>query len=150
MKNNQTNNNGITKTIVCAAALALAGLTACIASQETQSIVATMGKGSGSGCIGTYYAVAQMTNNLGLFLITPPTGTTNGIFQDISGFPAPYASAMVVIRSSDLKSWCTNSTNGVSFPATSSDSYQMTVYVNSKTPPPSSGQTMKLQVTWQP
>jgi hypothetical protein len=149
MKRNQTNNNGMTKTIVCAAALALAGLTACIASQQTQNDPPTFGKGSGSGCIGTYYAVAQMTNGLGLFLITPPSGTTNGVFKDISGFPPPYASAKVVIRGSDGKSWCTNNANGVTFPASSSDTYEMAVYVNSKTPPPTSGQPLVLQVTWQ-
>ena len=140
------------KTVVCAWALALAGITAGIASQVTQNDPPVLGPGSGIGCIGNYNAVAQMTNGLGLFLVTPPPGTTNGVFKDISGFPPPYACAMLVTRSSDLKSWCTNNTgtgtNGVSFPATSSDSYQLGVYVNSKTPPPSGSQTMKLQVTW--
>lgn len=148
MKNNQTNNNGKIKTIMCAAALALGGLVACVGSQQIQNDLPTMGQGTGTDCVGTYYAMARMTNSTGQFLLTPPVGTTNGVLQDISGFPAPYASTTLVIRNSDLMTWCSKSTNGISFPATRTDSYQLFVYVNSKTPPPTNNQTMKLQVIW--
>jgi hypothetical protein len=148
MRNHQSNNNRMSK-IVGTAALMLAGFMGCIASEVAQSDQAAVGQGSGSGCIGTYYAYAKMTNSSGTYWLTPPAGTTNGIFKDASGFPAPYASATTVIRRSDLTSWCANTTNGVSFPASSSTTYTMTVYVNSQTPPPTNGQPMKLQVTWQ-
>ena len=149
MKKYQNNNNRMSK-IVSTAALILAGFMGCIASEVAQNIQATVGQGTGSDCVGTYYALAKMTNSSGLFWLTPPAGTTTGIFKDASGFPAPYASTIMVGRRSDQATWCTNSsTNGLSFPASSSTSYCMTVYVNSKNPPPTNGQPMTLQVTWQ-
>jgi hypothetical protein len=148
MNNNQRNKKRTLK-IACTAAVVLAGIMGCIASQQTQSDLPTMGEVAGTGCPGTYYAMARMTNSTGLFWLTPPTGTTNGIFKDVSGFPHPYTSATAVVRRSDLNPWCSTSTNGVSFPASSSTSYSMTVYVTSKNPPPTNGQPLVLQVTWQ-
>jgi hypothetical protein len=149
MKNTYNRNQERTLKIICAAAVILAGLMACIASEQTQSDVPAMGEVTGTGCPPTYYALARMTNSAGQFWLTPPAGTTNGIFMDVSGFPKPYASSTQVIRRSDLNPWCATGTNGVSFPASSSTSYSMAVYVTSKTPPPTNGQPLVLQVTWQ-
>jgi hypothetical protein len=149
MKNNQTKNNSMIKTIGCATALVLAGLMAGIAAPQNQGVPAIVGQGSGTGCIGTYYAMAEMTNSSGTFWLTPPAGTTNGIFKDVSGFQPPYTSATTVIRRSDLNTWCSNTTSGVSFPASSSTSYELIAYVTSKTPPPTNGQPIILQITWE-
>jgi hypothetical protein len=151
MNNKQKNKNGnghIFK-ISCAIAVLFVGFTISVAAQQTQKDLPTMGKVTGTGCPGTYYAFARMTNGTGAVWLTPPSGTTSGIFKDVSGFPSPYASATQVIQRSDGTQWCATSTNGVSFPASSSTSYSMTVYVTSKTPPPTSGQPLVLQVTWQ-
>jgi hypothetical protein len=100
--------------------------------------------GSGSGCPGVYTGYAKMTNSTGSIWITPPAGTTNGIFTDASGLPAPYLS-VAWVKSNNLMTWC--NTNSVTFPASSSHQYQLTVYVKSSTP--TNGQPMNLQVTWQ-
>jgi hypothetical protein len=100
--------------------------------------------GSGSGCPGAYKGYAKMTNSVGTFLITPPAGTTNGIFTDASGLPAPYVSVAYVVCN-DFSSWC--NTNSVTFPATSSKQYSLTVYV--KNSPPTNSHPMNLQITWQ-
>jgi len=141
--------NGYVFKICCAAAALFAGLAAGMASQQTQSDLPAIGKVVGTGCPGTYYALARMTNSSGALWLTPPAGTTNGIFKDISGFPAHYTSTVEVVRHSDLNAWCSASTNGVSFPASSSTTYTMVVYVTSKNPPPTNGQPLILQVTWQ-
>jgi hypothetical protein len=151
MNNKQKNKNtsGNIFKIGCAIAVLFAGFTICIADELTQSDLPTMGKVVSTGCPETYYALARMTNSTGVFWLTPPAGTTNGIFKDVSGFPHPYASTTEVVRRSDQNAWCSTSTNGVSFPASSSTSYSMVVYVTSKTPPPTNGQPLVLQITWQ-
>jgi hypothetical protein len=127
------------------ASLMLATWAACVAWADTQGDGATIGSGS-NPCAGNYTAFAKMTNSAGAFWITPTAGTSTGTFKDASGFPAPYSSVVQVMRRSDLATWC--GTNSVTFPATSSNSYCLTVFVTSKPPPPTSGQTMSLQVTW--
>lgn len=130
--------------------LALAGFTAAIALADqtiTQTIsFKTQSGGSGSGCPGTYNGLAQMTNDTGGSWITPPTNAVSGTFTDASGFASPYVSVAYVKRN-DLVKWC--DTNSVTFPATNSKTYQLTVYVKSPLPPPTNGQPMNLQVTWQ-
>ncbi len=116
-----------------------------VADQQTVSFTVQSG-GSGSGCPGTYNGFAKMTNSAGTFSITPPTNTTSGTFTDASGFGAPYVSVAYVKRN-DLVSWC--GTNSVTFPATNSKTYQLTVYVKSTLAPPTNGQPVTLQVTWQ-
>ena len=71
----------ITSKIICASALVLAGFTGWVALAETQDDKATVGQGSGTGCIGTYYAIARMTNGAGIFWLTPPANTTNGVLR---------------------------------------------------------------------
>ncbi len=100
--------------------------------------------GSGSGCPGAYLGYAKMTNSMGTFWLTPPAGTTNGTFTDASGLPAPYVSIAYVLCN-NLTSWC--GTNSVTFPATSSKQYSLTVYV--KSAPPTNSHPMNLQITWQ-
>jgi hypothetical protein len=151
MNNQQKNKNGNGHMykIGCLIAVLFAGFTISVSAQQTENVMPTMGKVVGTGCPETYYALAHMTNGTGVIWLTPPAGTTNGIFKDVSGFPAPYASTTVSVRRSDLNPWCSTKTNGVSFPASSTTSYQLTVYVTSKNPPPATGQPLILQVTWQ-
>lgn len=118
-----------------------------LADTQTIPFTATAG-GSGSGCPGTYKGYAKMTNSSGTFWITPPAGTTNGTLTDASGFSAPYVSVAVAKRKSDSFIWC--GTNSVTFTATNTQQYALTVYVKSTTPPPTNGQPMTLQITWRP
>ena len=126
------------------AALTLATWAACVAWADTQGDSATIVSGN-NACAANYTALAKMTNSAGSYWITPPAGTTTGTFTDASGFPPPYSSA-VQVMSRSLSTWC--GTNSVTFPATSTTSYCLTVYVTSKPPPPTSGQTMTLEITW--
>ena len=126
---------------------AVAGLMACLAlaDQQNDPFTAQSG-GSGSGCPGTYTGLAKMTNGASLWF-TPPTNATSGTLTDASGFAAPYVSVASVKRKSDLVTWC--DTNSVTFPATNSTTYSLTVYVKSPLPPPTNGQPMTLKITWQ-
>lgn len=125
-------------------------LTACfigcvaLADQQKRPFIEING-GSGSGCPGAYTGYAKMTNNLGTFWITPPTNTTSGTLTDASGFPAPYASVASVMCN-DFTTWC--GTNSVTFPATNSKNYTLTIYVKSTPPPPTNGQPIVLQINW--
>jgi len=127
--------------------LALTGLAASLALADIQQIPFTAKTVRGSGCPGAYTGYARMTNDAGNIWITPPTNATSGTFTDASGFGAPYVSVAYVIRKSDGTDWC--GTNSVTFPATNSTSYEMTVAVKSTPPPPTNGQPMNLQITWQ-
>lgn len=126
----------------------IAGLMAGAAFADTQNIPFTLQSGgSGPGCPGTYTGYAKMTNSAGAFWITPPTNTTSGTFTDASGLGVPYVSVAYVKRKSDSVSWC--GTNSVSFPATNSTSYELFVYVKNIPPPPTNGQPLTLQISWQ-
>lgn len=141
------NKNKIIK-FVCAAAVLAAGLNGCATAQQSptqQTDMATITTGTNVH-VGIFYATAKMTNGTGTFYITPPAGTQTGAFSDISGFPSPYSSSLVVTRKSDQFNWFTNN-NTVTFPATNS-SYSLTAYVTSLTPPPTNGQKLTLQIQW--
>lgn len=147
MKNTMKPSGVQITSVLTLAALLFAGCATYLPTESntTQSIPFTKKSGgSGSGCPGTYKGYAKMTNSVGTFWITPPAGTTNGIFTDASGLPAPYLSVACVVCN-DFSSWC--NTNSVTFPATSSHQYQLTVYIKSSLP--TNGQPMNLQVTWQ-
>jgi hypothetical protein len=131
--------------IVCLVALTAAGFYSWVAMAEDQLVKPTFGQGTNT-CAGTYYAFAKMTNGSGGVWLTPPVKTTSGVFADLSGFPSPYSSAVIVTRRSDGNPWC--GTNGLTFPATNTTSYSITVYVTSQTPPPTNGQPLNLSVTW--
>ena len=147
--------------MACFSALALAGFTGCAISTsnhtpppleadgpETQCVSFTPQSGdSGSGCPGAYTGYAKMTNSTGSFWFTPPTNTVSGTLTDVSGFPDPYLSVTYVVCKKNLISWC--GTNSVTFPATNSMQYSLTVYVKSTPPPPTNGQPMTLQIQWQ-
>ena len=129
---------------------ALADLQAASISPDTltqsQFDKATTGQGSNS-CSGVYYAYAKMTNSTGGLWLTPPVGTTAGIFTDASGFPLPYSSVVQITRRNDGATWC--GATSVTFPATNTTSYQLIVYVTTPTPPPTNGQPMTLEIQWQ-
>jgi hypothetical protein len=130
------------------AVLALTVVVAGVAWADQQAIPFTKKSGgSGSGCPGAYTGYAKITNSTGGLWITPPTNAVSGTLTDASGFPAPYVSVGYVIRKSDLVTWC--GTNSVTFPATNSTSYELFVYVKNTPPPPTNGQPMTLQITWQ-
>ena len=126
---------------------AVASLVASLALADQQNIPFTAKIVSGSGCPGAYTGYAKMTNSTGGLWITPPTNTTSGTLTDASGFASPYVSVAYVQRKSDLVSWC--GTNSMTFPATNSTSYELFVYVKNTPPPPTNGQPMSLQITWQ-
>ena len=131
------------------AVITLAGLIGYVAladdpTSETISFTAQTG-GTGAGCAGAYTGYAKMTNSAGTLWITPPTNTTSGTFSDASGFAAPYVS-VARVSCNDLSAWC--DTNSVTFPATNSKKYSLTVYVKSPLPPPTNSQPISLQVVW--
>ena len=132
--------------LAACAVVALAGLTASFAWADQQCIpFNNKSGGSGTGCPGAYTGMAQLTNSEGTLWITPPTNATSGTLTDASGFPAPYVSVACVKRN-DLMTWC--DTNSVTFPATNSKMYQLTIYVKSPLPPPTNGQPMNVQIIW--
>jgi hypothetical protein len=137
--------------IIYATLLALASLTACVAWADTtinQTISFTPQNSSSGLCPGAWTGYAKMTNTTdGTLLVQPPTNAISGTLTDASGFPSPYVSIAYVKRQSDGAKWC--ETNSVTFPATNTTKYQLTIYVKSATPPPTNGQPMNLQVTWQ-
>lgn len=138
-----------TAKIFCATLLTLTGLAAGVVLAEQQAIPFTQQDGgSGSGCPGAYTGFAKMTNSTdGTFWVKPPTNAINGTLTDASGFASPYVSVAYVKRKSDSVTWC--GTNSVTFPASGTDKYLLTVYVKNTPPPPTNGQPMNLQITWQ-
>ncbi|HTL74217.1 MAG TPA: hypothetical protein VL863_13020 [bacterium] len=133
--------------------LSLIGFTAGLAwAADTinQSIPCTyQNSGSGSGCPGTWTGYAKMTNTVdGTFWIDPPTNVVSGTLTDASGFASPYSSVASVKSKNHLtEKWC--DTNSVTFTATNTDKYSLTIYVKSPMPPPTNGQPMNIRVTWQ-
>lgn len=143
---NQTTKRNLGKIVTV---LSLIGFTACVAlaDQLNQTIPFTQQTGgSGSGCPGAYKGMAKMTNAAGTYWITPPTNAVSGTFTDASGFSSPYVS-VAYVQCNNFSSWC--GTNSVTFPATNTAQYSFVVYVKSPLPPPTNGQPMNLQVTWQ-
>ena len=133
--------------IICASSLVLAGVFCLAAHAETQGDKASISHGTNDSCGGTYYAVVKMTNSTGSVWIIPPTNSSSGTFTDVSSFGSPYSSVAMVTRFSDKVTWC--GTNSVTFPATNSNRYSLTVYVTTPTPPPTNGQPVALQIQWQ-
>lgn len=131
--------------------LILVSLTACVnltttSISGTQCIPFTVHSGgSGSGCPGIYTGFAKITNGAGTFSITPPANATSGTLTDMSGYPSPYVSVASVVCS-DFTPWC--DTNSVTFPATNSKTYKLTVYVKNAQPPMTNGQPMTLDIQW--
>lgn len=89
-----------------------------------------------------------MTNTTdGTLWIKPPTNAISGTLTDASGFVSPYVSVAYVKRKSDFVTWC--GTNSVNFPVTNTAKYALTIYVKSPLPPPTNGQPLDIQITWQ-
>lgn len=130
-------------------ALSLIGCTACLALADQQAIPFTpQNSGTGSGCPGTWTGYARMTNTTdGTLWIKPPTNAISGTLTDASGFVSPYVSVAYVKRKSDFVTWC--GTNSVNFPVTNTAKYALTIYVKSPLPPPTNGQPLDIQITWQ-
>jgi hypothetical protein len=132
-------------------AIAIAAITIALAiptqAQSTQTKTISISKGtSGGGCPGTYLGYLKMTNSLGTYWVTPPAGTSYGTLSDVSGYGAPYVSVATVVRQSDFMTWC--GTNGVSFPATNTMKYSLTIYVKVPTPTNATTQTVTGQIVW--
>jgi len=134
--------------IACATTLILAGFTTLMALADTQKDSVTF-MSSSNGCCGTYYAYARMTNDKASTWIKPPTNivVTSGTLTDVSGFPSPYSSHASALKFGAATPTC--GSNSVTFPATNTSTYQLTVYVKSPTPPPTNSEPMTLQITWQ-
>jgi hypothetical protein len=113
----------------------------------TQTVPFTLKNGGSitNACPGVFYGYAKMTNSTGTFWITPPTNTASGTLTDVSGFGPPYAS-FACVNCNNFTTWCHS--NSVTFPVASKLEYTLTVYVTS-TPPPTNGQPISLQITWQ-
>jgi hypothetical protein len=106
--------------------------------------------GSGStSCCGSYTGMAYITNSAtGTLVFTPPAGATNCIATDVSGLASPYESVVKVTRTDNLFSTC--GTNSISFPVSSNKSYKFNIYIKNTPPPPSAGDTLTLDVQWNP
>ncbi len=96
--------------------------------------------GSGSGCPGSYVGYARMTNSAGGLWLTPPTNVVSGTFTNLSG-----VNGATCVTARNFVSWC--GTNGVTFPATNSTSYEMTFNIKTS-PTPTNGQPINLQIIW--
>ena len=131
-----------------AVGMAVIGFVASVAWADNEVVPFTPNAGGASitnAYVGVYYGIAKMTNGSQSFWITPPANTTNGTLTDISGFGPPYSSVVYAANLS-AKHWC--GTNTVTFPATNTTMYTLTVYIKS-TPPPTNGQPITLQINWQ-
>jgi hypothetical protein len=151
--------------LICLTAATLTGLMGCQSSSEkevTEGNSMPMMRGgmapfsggySGSPgsatCVGSYSGSAKITNSAtGTLWFTPPAGTTNGTATDATGLSAPYSSVVLAMRKRDMMIWC--GSNTVSFPATSADQYKFTIYIKNTPPPPTNGQVLTLDLSWQP
>ena len=140
------NKLGLKFKLAACAAVALAGLAASFAWADQQCVpFSNKSGGSGTGCPGAYTGLLQLTNSAGTLWITPPTNATSGTLTDACGFATPYVS-VASVKCNDFMSWC--ATNSVTFPATNSKMYQLTIYVKSPLPPPTNGQPMNVQIIW--
>ena len=124
------------------AALTLAGFAlGSVWASNTEAIPFTPKIVVGTGCPGASVGFVTMTNAAGKTWIVPPTNTASGTFINTSTFTCN----VCVTRASDFVSWC--GTNSVTFSATNSDSYELTA--NVKSPTPTNGQPITVQVVWQ-
>jgi hypothetical protein len=133
---------------LAAAAVACIGLAVGAAWADNQIDPYTPLTGPITNTCGVYYGCAKMTNGQGSYWITPPTNITviSGTLTDTSGYGPPYSS-MTLVGCINGKSWCSNSSS-LTFPATNGLKYSMTI-VATGTPPPTNGQPISLQVSWQ-
>jgi hypothetical protein len=131
------------------ASLMCIGFITCIALADQQAIPFTpQHGGSGSDCPGIWTGYAKMTNATdGTIWVKPPTNAVSGTLTDAAIGTSNYVSVACVKRLSDQKKWC--DTNSVTFPVTNTAKYSLTIYVKSPLPPPTNGQPINAQITWQ-
>jgi hypothetical protein len=128
------------------AGLAITGLAISMVWAQDQMAPFTMKTGTGAGCVGSFLGYARMTNSIGTLWITPPPNTTSGTFTDLSSFGSNYVSIATVTCLTNITTPLCES-NTITFKASSSAKYEFTVYV--KQSPPTNGEPLNLQVTWQ-
>jgi len=135
--------------IICVTTLVLAGFTGPVALADSQYDPAKTSIGTNSS-FGKYYAYAKMTNSAGSFWIKPDTNIVvrSGTLTDISGLPAPYGSYAAVGVFMSTNTYC--GSNSITFPATNTLTYQLSIFVTSPPPPPTNNQPMMLQIQWNP
>lgn len=138
--------------------LATCALTGCVSSPygmsaggstltETISFNNTQGT-SGSSCIGTYYGYARLTNSTtGAYWLVPPTNSTSATFTNLTDLGDGANCDMVVMSKRTFTAWC--GTNSVTFPVSSVDQYELTMYIKNTPPPPTNNQPLSMQVNWQ-
>jgi len=125
--------------------LAVTGLMVGVAWADNQMIPITLQSGTGTGCVGSFVGYAKMTNSSGSVWITPPANTTTGTFADESSFDSNYVSIATVVCLTNPAPIC--GSNNVTFKASSKAKYELVVYVKSS--PPTNGEPLNLQITWQ-
>lgn len=106
--------------------------------------VASQGGSTNNPCPGPYKGYARMTNSTGIWF-RPPTNATTGVFTNTADFSNP--PVLQAVRRGDLMCWC--GTNSVTFPASSSNQYQLGAYLKTNVPPPTNGQIVTLSIEWQ-
>ena len=138
------------KTLIATAALAISAIVVNAApTTNNETLFATISGYSGGipvPCSSTYYGKTFMTNSSGGLWIIPPSGTQTGTITDMSGYPYPYQTCILVQRRSDLAWW--ESTNSVTFPATNS-SYSISFYVQVPYPANTNKEAIQAQLIFQ-
>jgi hypothetical protein len=139
--------------IICMVTIALTSFTGLVVLADSSTVTENPNfqyiTGSNS-IFGKFYVMAKMTNTVnGTYLVKPDTNivVSSGTFTDISGYAAPYSSYVVVGVSGKTNTYCAS--NNVTFPATNSLNYTLTIYVTSPPPPPTNNEPLTLQVHWQ-
>jgi len=127
--------------------MALAHISALAQSVVVEPLPASVSSGS-SGFVGSYYAFVRATNSVGGLWLTPPSGAQSCTVSDASGFSAPYVSSLMASPKDGSQTWYATNNNNLFFPVTSTASYAIILYVNSLPAPPTNGQPLMLEITW--
>jgi hypothetical protein len=99
-------------------------------------------------CGLNYYGLVKMTNNVGTFWFTAPSGTTTVTVKDLSVHPGKYRTSVNLTRRSDGTTACASNT--VSMPISGGDSVSVTVFVDTPYPTTATYQTITNRLTFQP
>ncbi len=97
-----------------------------------------------------YYGFVAFKTSTGSRWFTPPAGKTSCVISDMSrqNYVPPYIPVVEAVENGTLKNW--RQTNQVSFPIKTVYKYQFTTYIMNPMPPPACGDTISLDITWQP
>jgi|GEM_PF-3722651 len=100
-------------------------------------------------CVGAFTGSTIITNiSNGSFWFTAPAGSSSCTITDISEIPTPYVSVVRATRKNNGQSWC--GTNTVTFPVLASQQYRFYIYTKNQLPPPTNGQSLALDIQWNP